>query len=226
SDSCPETDFVTQQEDAIGWLMDELGLEGIPAIGLGNGAAALCKLAANRPSKFSRLLVTGLLKPYSKETTSRFTPTQKVVIKLLRYAPKTSETLARVCYRYVQQKGADWYLDHALNDVPEVSHTLANPEIIPLIRNACQLTLTGNVRDYLEEMQIQWNIDPEKLHKVLCPVSHLHGEHDRSVTAEEARELEARMANFTSEEVQDAGYFLAYEKPDLFADRLIKTIIG
>ncbi|MEM9279535.1 MAG: alpha/beta hydrolase [Pseudomonadota bacterium] len=226
SDSCSETNSLEEQADAIGWLVDQLGLQGSPAIGLGNGCASLYYLAAKRPNLFSRLLVTGLVKPYSNESIARFTPTQRVTIKLLRYAPKTSVTLAKICYRYVQQKGANWYLAHGWNDVPEAKETLANPDIIPFIRNACELTLTANVRDYLQEMQTQWNLDPEIIEKVACPVSHLHGEFDRSVTVEEAAELAGKMPNFTSEEVPDAGYFLPYEKPEFFAERIVKAVLG
>ena len=226
SESCPKSDFLSQQADAIEWLVDRLGIQGAPAIGIGNGSASLFCLAARRPGLFSRLLVTGLLRPYSEETIGRFSSTQKVLIKLLRYAPRTSETLARVCYRYVQQKGVDWYLAHGWKDVPQVQQTFENPEIMPLIRKACELTLTANVRDYLREMLIQWDMEPGILEAVTCPVSHLHGTHDRSVTAEEATELAAKLQNFASEEVPGAGYFLPYEKPQLFADRIVKTVLG
>ncbi|MEM9332718.1 MAG: alpha/beta hydrolase [Pseudomonadota bacterium] len=226
SDSSSESDFLDQSADAIGWLIDRLGLKDIPAIGLGNGSASLFYIAAKRPDLFSKLLVTGLVKPYSNDSIRRFTPTQKVTIKLLRYAPKTSETLARICYRYVQQKGADWYLAHGWNDVPEVQDTLKNPQIIPFIRNACELTLTANVRDYLAEMQTQWNLNPEIIRNVICPVSHLHGEFDRSVTLEEVEELRQKMPNFSSEEIPGAGYFLPYEKPDLFGSHIVKTVLS
>ncbi|WP_419913748.1 alpha/beta fold hydrolase [Hoeflea sp.] len=226
SDSCPDTDFLSQHADAIEWSMSRLGLDGVPAIGIGNGSAALFYLAARRPGLFSRLMVTGLLKPYSNGSIGRFSPTQKVMINLLRYAPRASETLARVCYRYVQQKGVDWYLAHGWNDVPKVLQTFERTEIMPFIRKACELTLTANVVDYLREMKIQWDMDPQILEAVTCPVEHLHGTHDRSVTAAEAAELAAKLPNFSSEEVPDAGYFLPYEKPDLFADRIIKTVLG
>ena len=225
SDCVPEPDFLTQQADAIEWLVETLGLKGVPAIGLGNGSVPLFSLAAKRPEFFSRLLVMGAVKPYSKGSIGRFSPTQQVLIKLLRFAPKTSVTLGRICYRYVQEKGADWYLAHGWNDVPEVQKTLANPEIAPFIRNACELTLTSDVRDYLQDMQIQWNMDPDIVERVACPVFHLRGVHDRSVTAEEARDLEQKMANFTSEEVPDSGYFLPYENPVLFADRIVETVL-
>lgn len=226
SESCPKSDFLSQQAEAIEWLVDRLGIQGVPAIGIGNGSASLFYLAARRPGVFSRLLVTGLLRPYSEETIGRFSPTQKVLIKLLRYAPRTSETLGRVCYRYVQQKGVDWYLAQGWKDVPQVRQIFDNPEIMPHIRKACELTLTANVRDYLREVLIQWDMDPEILEAVTCPVMHMHGTHDRSVTAEEATALAAKLKNFTSEEVPDAGYFLPYEKPQLFADRIVKTVLG
>jgi len=225
SDCLPEPDFLAQQADAIKWLVETLGLQGVPAIGLGNGSAPLFSLAASRPELFSRLLVMGAVKPYSKGMIGRFSPTQQVLIKLLRFAPKTSETLGRICYRYVQEKGADWYLAHGWNDIPEVQETLANPEIMPLIRSACELTLTANVRNYLQDMQTQWNMDPDIIEKVTCPVFHLRGAHDRSVSADEARDLEQKMANFASEEVPHAGYFLPYENPALFADRIIETVL-
>lgn len=226
SESCPATDFLSQQADAIGWFIDTLDLQGVPAIGIGNGSASLYYLAAKRPGLLSRLLVTGLLKPYSEQSIDRFTPTQKVLIKLLRYAPKTSETLGRVCYRYVQQKGVDWYLDRGWNDVPEVRKTFENPEIMPYIRSGCELTLTTDVRGYLREALTQWDLNPKIVESVSCPIFHMHGKHDRSVTVEEAAELEKKLHNFTSEEVPDAGYFLPYEKPELFADRIVKTVLG
>ena len=226
SDSYPHSDFQTLQSDAVSWLLDELGLHGIPAIGLGNGSIPLFHLAAERPGLFSRLLVTGLLQPYSGETLARLSPTQRTLARFVRFAPKTAETMARVGDRYIQQKGADWYLARGWNGVPEVEETLANPEIMPLIRNACELTLTAGTWDFVREMQSQWNIDPAVYASVACRVHHLRGEHDRSVTATHVKKVAGQAPNFSSELVQGAGYFLPYEKPGLFADRLIQTVLG
>ncbi|MEM1187288.1 MAG: alpha/beta hydrolase [Pseudomonadota bacterium] len=226
SDCHPNESFQQQQVDAIEGLMEALNLEAVPAIGLGNGSVPLFHLAASRPELFSRLLVTGLIRPYSDESLQNLTPVQKGLAKILRHAPQTSEILSRVCGRFITLHGVDWYLQKGWGDVPEVQDTLSNLDILPLIRNACELTLTTGSRAYVQEMLTKFRMNRDIVERVTCPISHLHGEHDRSVTIGETREIQARCASFSSECVPDAGYFLPYEQPQLFADRLIAMVLG
>ena len=226
SDYSSDESFLEQQVHTINWLLRELGLKGIPAIGLGNGAIPLYHLAVSKPQLFSRLMVTGVLKPYSDVSFQNLTPVQKALGKLLQYAPRTSETLSLVCERFIKQHGVDWYLQRGWGDVPEVQETLADLDILPLIRNACELTLTADRWTYVREMQTKLNMDRSIVERVKCPIFHFHGEHDRSVHISETREIQLRCSNFSSECVPDAGYFLPYEKPQLFADRMVRTILG
>lgn len=224
---CPEdADFANEQVAAIAWFLEKLGLRDIPAIGLGNGAVPLFRLAATRPDLIRRLLVTGLLMPYDEASVQILTPTQKVFSNLLLRTPKLSKVLARVCMNYIQQKGAQWYLDKGWHDVPETRKTLSDPELLPLIRAACELTLTADRINYPNEMRTKWDMDPDLVAEVPCPIHHLHGVYDRSVRKDEARLLEQRCKSFRSECIEDAGYFLIYEQPHLFADRMIETITG
>ncbi|MEO1080376.1 MAG: alpha/beta hydrolase [Pseudomonadota bacterium] len=226
SDCHPNESFQHQQVDAIDGLMEELKLDAIPAIGLGNGSVPLFHLAASRPKLFSRLLVTGLLQPYSDTSLQNLTTVQKGLAKLLQHAPQTSETLSRVCSRFITLHGVDWYLQKGWGDVPEVQDTLSDLDILPLIRNACELTLTADSWAYVQEMLTKFGLDPALIERVTCPMLHLHGEYDRSVNVSETREIQSRCTNFTSESIPDAGYFLPYEQPQIFADRLIRTILG
>ncbi len=224
---CPEgANFANDQATAIEWLLETLGVRAIPAIGIGNGAVPLFRLATARPDLVSNLLVTGLLMPYDRTSIQALTPTQRVFSNLLLRTPQLSKVLARVCMNYIHQKGAQWYLDKGWRDVPEVRKTLSDPEILPLIIAACELTLTADRTNYPNEMRTKWDMDPGLVAQVPCPIHHLHGVHDRSVRAEEAQALEKTCPTFTSECIEDAGYFLIYEKPALFADRLIKAVTG
>lgn len=226
SDCRDGANFADDQASAIEWILDRLGLRHIPAIGIGNGAVPLFRLAAARPDLITNLLVTGLLKPYDEVSIQALTPTQKVFSNLLLRTPQLSKVLSRVCMNFIEQKGAQWYLDKGWHDVPETRKTLSDPEILPLIIAACELTLTANRTNYPREMRTKWDMDPDLVAQVPCPIHHLHGVHDRSVRVDEAQALEKTCSNFTSECIEDAGYFLIYEKPALFADRLTKAIIG
>ncbi|MEL7046320.1 MAG: alpha/beta hydrolase, partial [Pseudomonadota bacterium] len=168
----------------------------------------------------------GLLQPYSDTSLQNLTTVQKGLAKLLQHAPQTSETLSRVCSRFITLHGVDWYLQKGWGDVPEVQDTLSDLDILPLIRNACELTLTADSWAYVQEMLTKFGLDPALIERVTCPMLHLHGEYDRSVNVSETREIQSRCTNFTSESIPDAGYFLPYEQPQIFADRLIRTILG
>lgn len=226
SDCAAEADYMAEQVAAIKWFLTEHKLSNIPAVGIGNGAASLFHLAKLHPGKISRLLVTGLLEPYNEVSLAALTPAQKAMTQLLRHVPKLSEVLSRICVHFIHQKGVDWYLEKGWSDVPEVQKTLADPNILPLIRSACSLTLTSNTFNYVREMKTKWTMEPGLAAQVPCLVHHMHGEFDRSVSSEEAQAIAKASNNFTTECVPDAGYFLIYEKPDLFTDRLIHTILG
>ncbi len=223
SESSP-ADYIHDQTEAIDFLVKELGFGPIPAIGLGNGSVPLLRLAARSSERFTRLLVMGLLRPHGPDTLSRLSPVQRSLAEFVRQAPRMAETLAKVGDRYVRHKGVDWYLARGWGDVPEVQATLADPEIIPLIRNACELVMSGNTFDYIREMQCQWHAAPVNYDNITCPVHHLHGAWDRSVSKEEAAAFAALADHFTTEYVEGAGYFLPYEKPGLFADRLVESV--
>ena len=211
---------------AIEWLLDHLDLGSIPAIGLGNGSAVLFKAAAQNPDRFSRLLVTGVLQNYSDNKLRSLTPFQRTAAKIVQFAPTLSETLTKATGRFVEEKGVEWFIKRVWSDVPEVQDTINNPEILPLIRNACGLSLSATTWDFNRERQIPWEIDPAVYTKIGCPVHHMRGDYDRSVDATDVEKWLKVSSNFTSETVEGAGYFLPYEKPDLFADRLIKTVLG
>ena len=152
------------------------------------------------------------------------TPTQRALARFSRFAPRAAEILTQISSHYIQRRGVDWYLDRGWGDVPEVKETLSNPEITPLIRNACKLTLSGRTIDYVRETQCIWNVDPSVYQNVTCSVRHIHGEFDRSVSVAEARAFAALSPLFETECIPGAGYFLPYEKPKIFADRLVGAV--
>ncbi len=226
SASDPNCDFIKDQVDAIDWLLNHLDLGPIPAIGLGNGSPPLLQLAATRPDAFSGLLIMGLLYPFGPAQLSRLSPVQRALANFVRRAPRAAEVFAKISDRYIRQKGVDWYLRHGWGDVPEVQATLADPDALPLIRNACELTISSSTSDFVREMQCQWKIDPACYRKVACPVHHIHGQFDRSVSKKEADHFASLSPGFSTECIEGAGYFLPYEKPALFADRLTKAILS
>ena len=223
--SDPNRGFIEDQIEAVDWFLQQLNFQGgIPAIGLGNGSMPLLQLAAKRRSAFSRLLVMGVLWPLSPAHLGRLTPTQRALAGFGRLAPHTAEMFVKISRHYIRKKGIDWYLARGWGDVPEVQATLADPDIIPLIRNACQLSVSGSSLDFIREMQGLWKIDRTVYERITCPVHHIHGEYDRSVSAQEGADFAKIAPHFSTECVKGAGYFLLYEKPDLFADRMIELI--
>ena len=226
SSSDPDRDFMQDQIEAIDWLLRHLDLGPVPAIGLGHGSIPLLQLAATRPDAFSGLLVMGLLFPMGPAQLSRLSPVQRALANFVHRAPRVAEVFAKVSDRYIRQKGVDWYLKRGWGDVPEVQATLADPDAVPLIRNACELTISSSTSDFVREMQCQWKIDPACYRNIACPVHHIHGQYDRSVSKEEADQFASLSPQFSTECIQGAGYFLPYEKPGLFADRLIEAILA
>lgn len=224
SASDPDCDFMQDQVEAIDWLLDHLDLGRVPAIGLGNGSIPLLQLAARRPEAFSGLLVMGLLFPMGTAQLSRLSPVQRALANFVHRAPRVAEIFADVSDHYIRQKGVDWYLKRGWGDVPEVQATLADPDSVPLIRNACELTISISTFDFVREMQCQWKLDPACYNKIACSVHHIHGQYDRSVSKEEANFFASLSPQFSTECIQGAGYFLPYEKPGLFADRLIEAV--
>ena len=226
SESSPTVDFAHDRVDAIDFLLKELGFGPIPAIGLGIGSEALLRLAARPGDRFTRLLILGLLSPFSATALERLAPVQRALIGLIRRAPRAAETFIRISERYIEQKGVDWFIAKGWGEVPEVQATLADPEILPLIRNACALSVSGSTWDFVRDVQSLWCRDPIPYGDIGCPVHHMHGEFDRSISGDEAAAFAARSNWFTTECVAGAGFFLLYEKPDLFADRLVETVRG
>ena len=226
SQSDPTVDFADDQTEAIDCLIGKLGFGPIPAIGLGNGSLPLLRLASQTGNRFTRLFVMGLLCSFTDRGLSRLSPVQRALAEFVQFAPRTAELFAKVSDRYVRNQGVDWYLARGWGDVPEVQATLTDPEIIPLIRNACELTLSGTTFDFVREMRTQWHADPADYRNISCPVHHIHGAFDRSVSQEEATSFAALADHFTTEQIPGAGYFLPYEKPDVYADRLIATVKG
>ncbi len=226
SELSSSSDYWSVQTDAICELIEELRSGPLPVIGIGNGSIPLFRAAARRPDLFKRLLVTGLLQSFSRASLGRLTPTQRILTRMLQFAPRTSETLVRAGHRFIKSKGVDWYLERGWGDVPEAQRTLNDPEIIPLIRNACELMLAGTTWGYVQENLGQWRIDGSIYKKIECEVHHLFGETDRSVVQKDVDQWLQYSHRFSSECVPDAGYFMIYEKPDIFADRMIETILS
>ncbi|WP_299329726.1 alpha/beta fold hydrolase [Parasphingopyxis sp.] len=212
--------------DAIEWFMDRLELSQVTGIALGSGSPMLLAVAARRPDLFSRLLITGMLLPFDAEQLANLTFNQRIMFNLARTAPRAAELIAAAGARHIYQKGPDWFLQYGWGKVPAAQRAIKDPEIAPIIRNACLLTMSGGPVQFVRELRRAWFDYRAGMKRIQCPVHHIKGVYDRSVSAQKAKAFAAQSELFSTETFDDAGYFLPYERPDIFSDRLIRSVKG
>ncbi|WP_114521646.1 LuxR C-terminal-related transcriptional regulator [Altererythrobacter sp. ZODW24] len=228
SDQSPPGRYLADNAAAIAQLLANLGLKNVPAIGLASGSLPLIKAAADNKGLIRSILTVALPLPLNEAHLMRLSRFQRTTFALARRAPEVANMIAEAGYFIIKRKGIEWYIDRGW-DSPSgnwAAQTVNNSEISPMIRNAALLTFTAGPKEFMREMRMHWADLEADMSRITCSILNLQGLGNRGYHADDAALFDAMCSGSDTEEVPDAGYFLPYEKPDMFLERIIQLADG
>ncbi|MHB9880599.1 alpha/beta fold hydrolase [Pacificimonas sp. ICDLI1SI03] len=223
SDSDPDSDPQEEQCEAIRFLIEELGIRGATGIGLTGSGATLIELATRDAGLFGSILTAGYILPMTPERVSRMALIQRTMLASARRAPWITQIIAQAGIRSIERHGVDWYLERAYAESPVDLEVFRNPELTPLLRNACALTTTQGHQSFVRDLQRTWNDVADHVHMLTTPTHCLFGSKDRSFSQQEIDGFVAKSPAMTAEIVPGAGELLIYQQPDLLAQRIVEA---
>ena len=207
--------------DAIEELCEALDLGPVPAVTSRGAQFYLVYLARTRPDLISRLMCVSLPWSISPGRRESLPPSQSIFFKLAQNAPAAFDLACRLGYRMIKQRGPDFYLTRGYQDSDVDAETIADPEIVPLLRAAVRhvaaqghyafkreqdMCVKSPISDWVGQLQVplHWLVPGE-----IGKIEQTDLEHIRSLNPLVSLEV-----------VEGAGELLAYQMPDLFIERL------
>ncbi len=224
SDASPPGRYLADHAAAITQLLTKLALKNVPSIGLASGSLPLIKAAVDNPDLIRSILTVAMPLPLNAAHLGRLSRFQRTTFTLSRRAPEVANMIAEAGYFIIKRKGIEWYIDRGW-DRPSgnwASQTIDNAEIWPMIRNSALLTFSAGPKEFMREVRMAWADVGKDISRLQCALHNLQGLGNRGYDADDAALVDAMSAGSMTEEVPDAGYFLPYEKPDLFLEHIIK----
>ncbi len=209
---------------AIEEFCDHLGLHGIPAVASSSGQVYLVRLARLRPELFTMLMALGMTWNIAGRW-HNLPLMQKTLSSLAKHAPDVFDLACRVCYRMVKQEGPDFYLLRAFGEAAVDRRTIADPEFQPLLRAGCRHLISQGHRAFVrEELMVANNpLDPW-LGELQTPMHWLIPADVEDTGAYDLNLVKALNPLFSIEAVAGTGQLLAFQRSDLFVERLAEMV--
>jgi pimeloyl-ACP methyl ester carboxylesterase/DNA-binding CsgD family transcriptional regulator len=226
SDPDTEAAPIDEQTTAIDWFCQKLGLNNVPAIGLGCGVASLLSISASNHNRFSRILQFGYFLPLNSERLARQPKVQQTFFQLARRAPWILETVIKIGYRTMLKKGIDWYLDRAYKEAPLDLASCRNPEKAPLIRNGCAHMMHQGPQAFSRDLALVWEPVETWMGRLNAPFHWVVGRHHDGFSEAEAEDWSTRFKDCTLTVVPDAGELIIYQKPEYVVEKIVRFAAG
>lgn len=195
-------------------------------IGLSNGLVPLLAEQHANPHRFNALIAISYTVALDQSGISRMPLIQRTMVRMADYAPWVVEVMAKSGHRMMQQHGVDWYLERAYRGRPRDMATYADPNMVPLLRNACAHLLMQGHTTFVRELQLSLSSIDEALDALGVPFHWIAPMDDGIYDSAQYRKVAARNANISIEAVPEAGELVVYQKTDLVIDRIIRAVRG
>ncbi|WP_319498522.1 alpha/beta hydrolase [uncultured Cohaesibacter sp.] len=203
-------------------------MEGKPcvAIGLSNAIVPLLALQQSNPQSFGALIALGYTGIMDRTGAARLPLIQRTMYRMAAQAPWILEVMAKSGHRMMQQYGVDWYLERAYKGRSRDMATYADPDIVPLMREACAHLLMQGHMAFVRDLQIAHEPVDDAFDTLTIPFLWLASTEDGVYNEESFFALEKRNDHITVEPVPESGELIYYQKTDLIIDRLIEAVNG
>jgi DNA-binding CsgD family transcriptional regulator/pimeloyl-ACP methyl ester carboxylesterase len=199
-----------------------------PCIGIGmsNGLVPLLAEQQANPDRFSSLIAIGYTGVLDRSGMGRLPLIQKTMMRMTGYAPWLVELMAKSGHRMMQQHGVDWYLERAYRDRPCDMATYADPNIVPLLRNACAHLLMQGHTTFVRDLQLARAPVDDALDTLAIPLLWLAPKEDGVFDEKRYRRTEGRNSHIRMEPVPKTGELIFYQNTSLVIDRVIQAVVG
>jgi DNA-binding CsgD family transcriptional regulator len=211
---------------ALRFFLDRVIDGPIVGIGMSNGVVPLLAEQQARPDRFRSLIAIGYTGVFDRSGMGRLPLIQKTMMRMTGYAPWLVELMAKSGHRMMQQHGVDWYLERAYRDRPLDMATYADPNITPLLRNACAHLLMQGHTTFVRDLQLARVPIDASIEALSIPLLWLAPMGDGVYDEASYRKAEARNRNIRMEPVANTGELLFYQETDLVIDRIISAVRG
>ncbi|WJY18977.1 alpha/beta hydrolase [Alteriqipengyuania flavescens] len=103
-----------ESADAIVGLCQHLGLTDTPALAISTGMVPLAAVLARQPHLVRSIVMTGHLFLGEVSLNPQLSFYQRLMLNLMRRAPRVQSTFSRIAYRNMQRVGVDWYIERLI----------------------------------------------------------------------------------------------------------------
>lgn len=222
-------DELTVLEDnltALRVFMDRVIHGPCVGIGMSNGLVPLVAEQQAVPDRFSALIAIGYTGVLDRSGMNRLPLIQRTMMRMTGYAPWLVELMAKSGHRMMQQHGVDWYLERAYRDRPRDMATYADPNIAPLLRNACVHLLMQGHMTFVRDLQLARAPVDTAVDTLTVPLLWLAPMEDGVFDEKRYRQVERRNPNVRVEPVPKTGELIFYQNTSLVIDRIIEAVNG
>jgi pimeloyl-ACP methyl ester carboxylesterase/DNA-binding CsgD family transcriptional regulator len=226
SDPKADRSPVDEQVEAIGWFCEAMGLKSVPAVGLGCGIVSLAKLAAQKQTPISALMLLGYFMPMNKDRLGRQSKVVQTYFSLTRKAPWLLDMLVKIGHRILVQKDSAWYLERACAESPVDLATARDPRFAAFLR-LCGVHMFGQGPGaFKRDFSLVWEPLETWLAASKGPFTWIVGGAHPAFHEADAREVARNAKAAELRIVPDAGELLIYQRPDLVAQAIIAAAKG
>ncbi len=209
---------------ALQFFLDEAMKGPCVAIGTSNGLVPLLAEQQINPHRFRSLIGIGYTGVLDRSGINRLPMIQRTMMRMAGYAPWLVELMAKSGHRMMQQHGVDWYLERAYRDRPLDMSTFADPNLVPLVRNACSHLLMQGHMPFVRDLQLARAPVDSAIDALDIPLLWLAPMDDGVFDENRYRQIEQRNPNIRMEPVPNAGELVLYQSTDLIIDRIIEAV--
>ena len=207
-------------------LEHRMGGQPCVALGLSNAIVPLLAQQKSNPQSFGALIGLGYTSIMDRSGTTRLPLIQRTMYRMAAQAPWILEVMAKSGHRMMQQYGVDWYLERAYKGRCRDMATYADPDMAPLMREACAHLLMQGHMAFVRDLQIAHEPVDDAFDTLTIPFLWLASTEDGVYNEESFFALEKRNDNIRVEPVPESGELIYYQKTDLIIDRLIEAVDG
>lgn len=195
-----------------------------PVVGVGtsNGIVPLLADAAARPERYRALIAIGYTGVFDRSGVQRLPLIQRTMMRMVAVAPWLVEMMAKSGHRMMQQHGVDWYLERAYRTRPRDMATYGDPNMAPLLRNACAHLLTQGHTAFTRDLMLARAPVDADLDRLAVPLLWLAPTEDGVFDAARYARIARRNPRVTMEPLEAAAELALYQR----TDRIIEAIIA
>ena len=202
----------------IGAMLDHLGVQSVPLIGLVNGLVPALRFAADYPGRMSGLLGLGSCLPLDTlERLAELPTAQRVLLELSIRAPQTCALLLRLGFRSVRARGPEFMLARLYAASAVDTATAFEAETLAILMASASLLSAQDHRAILRDLSLITYPFGPLLAQPGPPIAMLAGVVDPVFSIERVRDEASRNARFEILEAPHAGQTVAFSHPELVA---------